>query len=130
MIFKQLEYSEDSESSEKKTLVLKKGEKVVQDIQELRAGTQDVELSWTCDQFVIVEEKLERLPKDLDHVGEELHYVDILENKRESENTDPIGSLKTMETSFAIDQDAEQVAIEFYIPSAYRFVATVSSDFV
>ena len=96
----------------------------------MKPGTQNLTLSRTCDQLAIIGEKIERLPQDLTSIVPQAHEVDVLENIRENKNTDPLGSLKTMKASFAIDQDAEQLAVEFYLPSAYRFVATVSSAFV
>ena len=114
----------------KRTLSLQKDAKILQDVVSLSGGNQEMSTTRSCDQFVIVSEKREWLPKDLSHIESTKHGVDLLENPWDPVKKEPIGSLQTMKGSFAIDKDAEQLAVEFYLPSAYRFVATVSSDLV
>lgn len=97
---------------------------------DLDPAMKDISSSWSCDQFVIVDNTIERLPQDIHDIVPYSSSIDILENNWKAKNTDPLGSLVDMETSFAIDQDAEQIAVEFYLPSAYRFVATVSAEWV
>ena len=92
--------------------------------------TVDVTSERTCNSAVIYDQTVERLPADISKIDASSNDIDILESDRDVENTTPIGMLDTLHTTFAIDNDAEHLAVEMYLPSTHRFVATTSSEFV
>ncbi len=94
------------------------------------ATTTAVSSSWTCDSPVIIDQTVQWLPADISSIVAESKDVDLLETERDVENTTPIGMLDTLKTTFSIDNDAEQLAVEMYLPATHRFVATTSADFI
>jgi len=92
--------------------------------------TLNVSSERTCNSAVIYDQTVEWLPAEISSIEPTSNYIDILETERDVDNTTPVGMLDKLHTTFAIDNDAEHLAVEMYLPSTHRFVATTTSEFV
>lgn len=56
--------------------------------------------------------------------------MDLLETQRSLINETSVGSVDILTSTFVVDNDVEQLAVEMYLPATHRFIATTSAEFV
>jgi hypothetical protein len=79
-----------------------------------------------CSSSVLVDQKVDYIYKDFDNIKSELHNVSNISWSYSGSNN--VGDIGIWSGGFKVNVPAQQLAVEFYIPSTYKFLANLTKQ--